>query len=91
LYLSGLLADAQQQSRRQQVASWRASESRWITERTALHAELDRSRDELLTAQAWIDRLQDTLTLSHARMSDTQSELHVCERLIETLLATHKR
>lgn len=90
-YLSGLQYDAHQLASRQQAAAWRTSQATWITQRNALHAELERRRDELLTAQAWIDRLERTLALSHAQFADTQSELHLCERLQETLMAVRKR
>ena len=90
-YLSGLQYDAHQLAARQLEAAWRNSQAAWTAQRNALHVELERRRDELLTAQAWIDKLERTLALSHAQFADTQSELHLCERLQETLMAARKR
>lgn len=90
-YLAGVRTDAQRQASRQQVAAWQASQSTWAAQRSALHAELERLRDELSTAQAWLDRLERTLALSHGHLVDAKSELHFCERLLETLMTVRKR
>jgi len=90
-YVSGLQKDAHQHASREQAAAWRTSQASWITQRTALQAELEHRLDELMTSQAWIDRLERTLALSHAQFADTQSDLHLCERLQETLMAVRKR
>lgn len=91
VYLSGLRYDAHELASRQLEAAWRNSQAMWTTQRNALHAELEHRRDELLTAQAWIDSLERTVALSHAQFVDTQSELHLCERLQEILMAVRKR
>lgn len=89
--MAGVRTDAQRQASRQQVAAWQASQSTWAAQRSALHAELERLRDELSTAQAWLDRLERTLALSHGHLVDAKSELHFCERLLETLMTVRKR
>lgn len=76
---------------RQERAAWRASQAQWSNERQALHAEVGRLRDETQRAKAWINSQQQTLTLSHARLADANSERHVCERLLDTLMAARKR
>lgn len=90
-FVSRLQTDAKQQVLRQQVAAWRSSQAAWVTERVSLQSEFGRLHDELLTAQAWIDRLERTLAESHGRLADLQSELHACERVMEGLMAIPKQ
>ena len=89
--LSGLKVDFQEQALRRQAAAWRKNHAAWIDERISLQAERDRLRHELMTARAWVDRLEHTLTLSHDRMAEIQSDLQLCERLVDTVMATPKR
>ena len=76
---------------RHQAAAWRTSQTNWVTERVSFQSELEHLRDELLTAQAWAHSLERTLADSHGRLSDVQSELHVCERMMEGLMAAPRR
>ena len=90
-YVAVLQDGIQPDVSRQERAAWRTSQAQWSNERLALNAELDRMRDEAQRAKAWINSQQQTLTLSHARLADANSERHVCERLLDTLMAVRKR
>ena len=76
---------------RPERATWRASQSQWLSERDTLYAEIDRLRDESHRAKAWINTQQQTLALSHARLDETHSARHVCERLLDTLMTATRR